>query len=47
MQNATASLIMRLLQKLKKCNVTTLITVGKLIDVLIDQQEMIKKAELD
>lgn len=33
--------------KLKKCNVTTLITVGKLIDVLIDQQEMIKKAELD
>lgn len=29
--------------KLKKCNVTTLITVGKLIDVLIDQQEMIKK----
>ena len=32
---------------LKKCNVTTLITVGKLIDVLIDQQEMIKKAELD
>ncbi len=28
--------------KLKKCNVTTLITVGKLIDVLIDQQEMIK-----
>ena len=39
MQNATASL--------KKCNVTTLITVGKLIDVLIDQQEMIKKAELD
>ena len=24
-----------------------LITVGKLIDVLIDQQEMIKKAELD
>ena len=33
--------------KLKKCNVTTLITVGKLIDVLIDQQEMIKKADLD
>lgn len=33
--------------KLKQCNVTTLITVGKLIDVLIDQQEMIKKAELD
>ena len=33
--------------KLKKCNVTTLITVGKMIDVLIDQQEMIKKAELD
>ena len=32
--------------KLKKCNVTTLITVGKLIDVLIDQQEMIKKGEL-
>ena len=30
--------------KLKKCNVTTLITVGKLIDVLIDQQEMIKKS---
>ena len=25
----------------------SLITVGKLIDVLIDQQEMIKKAELD
>lgn len=32
--------------KLKKCNVTTLITVGKLIDVLIDQQEMIKKRSL-
>lgn len=31
----------------KSVNVTTLITVGKLIDVLIDQQEMIKKAELD
>lgn len=29
--------------KLKKCNVTTLITVSKMIDVLIDQQEMIKK----
>ena len=34
-------------KKLKKCDVTTLITVSKLIDVLIDQQEMIKKAERD
>ena len=33
--------------KLKKCNVTTLITVGKLIDVLIDQQETVSYTHLD
>ena len=41
------AMLLKLAFVLEKCNVTTLITVGKLIDVLIDQQEMIKKAELD
>ena len=33
--------------KLKQCNITTLITVSKIIDVLIGQQEMVKKVEDD
>ena len=33
--------------KLKQCNVTTLITVSKIIDALIEQQEMVVKTEND
>lgn len=33
--------------KLKQCNVTTLITVSKIIDALIEQQEMAEKIEND
>lgn len=33
--------------KLKQCNVITLITVSKIIDALIEQQEMIEKVEND
>ena len=34
-------------RKLKQCNVTTLITVSKIIDTLIEQQRMVEKAEND
>jgi len=33
--------------KLKQCSVTTLITVSKIIDVLIEQQGMVEQAEHD
>lgn len=34
-------------EKLKHCNVTTLITVSKILDALIEQQGMVEKAEND